>query len=66
MSVVLAFNSIGWKPQNVLFNAIDAIVGDPLISSAFNGQQPSEALAYIRDSGVPRPATSPSRPGRPR
>ena len=28
----IAFNTIGWKPQNFLFNVIDAILGDPLIS----------------------------------
>ena len=31
ISFVLVFNSIGWKSQNLLFNAIDAIMGDPLI-----------------------------------
>ncbi len=49
---VLAFNTIGWKPSNILFNAVDAILGDPLISSAFNGEQPSEALAWIRDAAI--------------
>ena len=52
VSLVLVFNSIGWKSSNLLFNLIDAIIGDPLISSAFNGEQPSEAIAYIRDSNV--------------
>ena len=28
-SITLAFNSIGWLPQNILFNAIDALLGDP-------------------------------------
>ena len=48
-SVVLAFNSIGWKPSNILFNAVDALIGDPLISGAFNGEQPAEAQAYLQD-----------------
>src|SRR5690606_24338953 len=48
----LAFNSVGWKPQNILFNAIDAILGDPLISEAFNGEQPARAHAYISGSTV--------------
>ena len=52
LSFVLAFNSIGWKSSNILFNTIDAILGDPLISSAFNGKQAAEATAYIRDSNV--------------
>src|SRR5690606_36144312 len=46
------FNSVGWKPQNILFNAIDAILGDPLISEAFNGEQPARAHAYISGSTV--------------
>ena len=33
--VTLAFNSIGWKSQNILFNLIDTILGDPLIANAF-------------------------------
>ena len=43
---VVAFNSIGWKPSNILFNALDALLGDPLISSAFNG------AAGVRRAGV--------------
>ena len=50
-SGIAAFNSIGWKPSNVLFNAIDALIGDPLISSAFDGEQPAEARAWI--AGTP-------------
>ena len=49
---MLVFNSIGWKPSNILFNAVDALLGDPLISSAFNGEQPAHAQAYIRDTPV--------------
>ena len=48
---VVAFNSIGWKSSNILFNALDALLGDPLISSAFDGAQtPSDAQAWIRDT----------------
>ena len=35
VSVVLAFNTLGWKSQNFVFNAVDALLGDPLISGAF-------------------------------
>ena len=56
---VLAFNTIGWKPSNILFNAVDAILGDPLISTAFNGQQPSEARAWIATPRSLPPARSP-------
>ena len=52
VSVVLVFNSIGWKPSNILFNAVDALLGDPLISAAFNGEQPAHAIAYIRNTPV--------------
>ncbi|KPK01262.1 MAG: hypothetical protein AMS20_13940 [Gemmatimonas sp. SG8_28] len=48
----LAFNTVGWKPQNFLFNSIDAILGDPLVSSAFGGSQPALVSAYIVDSTV--------------
>ena len=39
VAFTLAFNSLGWQPQNVLFNAIDALLGDPLISEAFDGEE---------------------------
>src|SRR5207253_11150288 len=52
VGVTLAFNSIGWKPQNILFNTVDAIIGDPAVSTAFNGEVPSGATAYIEDSTV--------------
>ncbi|HZI44062.1 MAG TPA: hypothetical protein VFD53_02515, partial [Ilumatobacter sp.] len=52
VSVVAVFNSIGWKSSNLLFNLVDTIIGDPLISSAFNGEQPSAAVAYVRNSNV--------------
>ncbi|HQV92452.1 MAG TPA: hypothetical protein PLA46_12775, partial [Phycicoccus sp.] len=51
-SAVLAFNSIGWKGQNVLSNAIDTLLGDPLLSSAMSGQNPAVALAFIRDTPI--------------
>ena len=61
LSFVLAFNSIGWKPSNLLFNLVDALHRrSRSISDAFDGQQPSEALAYLRDAERLRDAaTSP-------
>ncbi len=51
--MVVAFNSIGWKPQNILFNALDAILGDPLLADeAFDGEQPAGAIAHLRDTTV--------------
>ncbi|MEA5569032.1 DUF4347 domain-containing protein [Anabaena sp. UHCC 0399] len=52
VGVVLAFNSVGWKTQNVLFNTIDALLGDPAISAAMNGEKPAEVKAYIEDSTI--------------
>ena len=62
IGVILAFNTIGWGPSNVLFQAVDALLGDPLISSAFDGEQPSQTLAHIEDTTVDSAATSASAP----
>jgi hypothetical protein len=44
----MASNLIGWKMQNgSAFNALDALLGDPLASTAFNGSQPVETQAYV-------------------
>jgi hypothetical protein len=48
----LAFNTIGWDAQNVLFNTVDAIIGDPAIANAFGNQNPAETKAYIVDTTV--------------
>src|SRR5690606_19672313 len=41
VGVLAAFNTIGWKPQNMLFNALDTILGDPLISGGLDGNRPA-------------------------
>jgi len=46
-SFVLAFNSIGWASQNLLFNLVDALLADPLISSAFGGNDIATASASV-------------------
>ena len=38
--VSLAFNSLGWKSQNILFNLVDTILGEPLIAGALDGEEP--------------------------
>ena len=48
--VTLAFNSIGWNSQNILFNLIDTILGDPLIAGAFGNANPAEATALVHNS----------------
>ena len=51
VSIIAAFNSMGWKAQNILFSAIDALIGDPLLADeAFGGEQPIETQAYIKNS----------------
>src|SRR6202035_5352543 len=46
--LVLAFNSIGWQPENFLFNAVDALIGDTYLSSG----QPTNATAFIHDTTI--------------
>ena len=52
VGVELAFNTVGWGRSNLLFAALDALLGDPLISSAFGGSQPATTTASIVDSTV--------------
>ncbi len=50
-TAVVAFNSIGWKTSNFLFNALEAILGDPLLSDeVFDGLDPARAHAIVTDS----------------
>ena len=50
VSIALAFNTIGWASQNFLFNAIDAILGDSLISSALYPNAQAETFAWISNT----------------
>ncbi|KPA18285.1 hypothetical protein MHK_001497 [Candidatus Magnetomorum sp. HK-1] len=47
MGVTLAFNTIGWESQNVLFNTINALIGTDI-----GDEQPSEIHAYITDTAL--------------
>jgi hypothetical protein len=52
-AITLAFNSIGWEPTNILFNTVDAILGDSLVAEATNGDQTAaKTEAYIRNSTI--------------
>jgi hypothetical protein len=51
-SAVVAFNAVGWPAQNILFNAIDALIGDPAMASIFGGEEPAQTQAYIVDSTI--------------
>ena len=52
IGVTLAFNTLGWEPQNILFNTIDALIGDPAIADAFGADHASGASAYLEDTTV--------------
>jgi hypothetical protein len=45
VGVVLAFNTIGWATQNLLFNTLDALLG-----TGIGTEQPAEVQAYILNS----------------
>ncbi|MBF0461945.1 MAG: hypothetical protein HQL87_11155, partial [Magnetococcales bacterium] len=48
VTATLAFNTIGWKAQNILFNAIDALLGDSVLGDA----QTAKVTAYLQDTTV--------------
>jgi hypothetical protein len=50
IGIMLAFNTIGWKPSNVLFQVLDAILGDPLLS---------DVQASRTDAASPAPRSPP-------
>ena len=52
ISIALAFNSIGWPSQNVLFNIIDTVLGDSLLASALGSTAPAETFAWISGTDV--------------
>ena len=47
VGVTLAFNTIGWTAQNVLFNAIDALLG-----GSIGEEQPAQILATVSGSNL--------------
>jgi hypothetical protein len=52
ISIALAFNTVGWSTQNLLFNLVDTILGDPLIAEALGANTQAEAFAWIEDTDV--------------
>lgn len=52
VGITLAFNSIGWNTQNFLFNTVDALLGDPLISEAMGGSNAGVTEAYVENSDL--------------
>ena len=49
IGVTLAFNTIGWESQNILFNAIDALLG-----TSIGDEQPAEVQAGVFASSLSR------------
>jgi len=47
VGISLAFNTIGWAPQNLLFAAVDALVGTDI-----GTEQPALVQAYLEDTDV--------------
>ena len=43
----LAFNTVGWEGQNILFNTIDAIIGTDIGTEA-----PAKTHAYLENTDV--------------
>ena len=53
VGVTLAFNSVGYKTQNILFNTLDTLIGgEPDFSTLFDRTNPASVQAYIEDSSV--------------
>ncbi|MBN2326053.1 MAG: LEPR-XLL domain-containing protein, partial [Candidatus Omnitrophica bacterium] len=48
IGIVVAFNAIGWDSSNILFEAIDALLGTDWLTS----EQPAEVQTYISNSAV--------------
>ena len=63
MGATLAFNTLGWIPQNVLFSTLDALLGDSLLAGAFGGENPSDATASIVDSVIDASGPEPAHAG---
>ena len=47
VGLTLAFNTLGWASQNLLFNTVDALLGTDI-----GTEQPAEVRAYLRDTTV--------------
>ncbi|MBE9179969.1 DUF4347 domain-containing protein, partial [Oculatella sp. LEGE 06141] len=52
IGATLAFNTIGWQPQNILFNTVDALIGDPAIADAFGASGGADTKAYLLNTSV--------------
>jgi len=52
IGLTLAFNSIGWESQNVLFNTVDTLIGAPAIADAFGADKGFNSEAKLEDVTV--------------
>ena len=48
VGLILAFNALGYRPENFLFNSIDALLGSDYLSTA----TPSNATAFIHNANM--------------
>ena len=50
--LILAFNTLGYEAQNLLFGTFDALLGFASNNSVFGNENPAKVSAYIRSSEV--------------
>ena len=43
---------IGWKPQNIFFDAADTLIGSPEVGEALGSENPFQTSAFIKNSDV--------------
>ncbi|MBD3646328.1 MAG: hypothetical protein HUJ31_02490, partial [Pseudomonadales bacterium] len=55
IGITLAFNSVGWNSQNILFNTVDTLIGDPAIADAFGANLGAGATATIKNTTIDAP-----------
>ena len=51
VGIVVAFNSVGWDASNILFQALETLLGDAAFTSLLEADQDG-AFAFIRDTTV--------------
>ena len=54
-TAIAAFNAVGWKSQNLLFNLLDALLGGPVLADEVSGEAPARAWAIVTDSPLDVP-----------
>ena len=52
VNAVIAFNSIGWEPQNLFLDVADALIGSPEVAQALGNEKAFSTTASIVNSDV--------------